>query len=154
MKQSEKITSAMFIREVHMTFKTLNTRKIHTDSPQKVADFLIQEIGDQCSEHFVVLMVNNKNMIIKIDIISKGTVAETIVHPREVFRSAVKPLASGIIVAHNHPSGNIVPSKQDIETTKRLVEAGKIMGIPIMDSIIVGFDTHDFYSMKEHGYIA
>ena len=153
MKQPVNITSAMFIREVHMTFKTLNTRRIHTSSPNAVAEFLISELGDKCSEHFVVLMVNNKNMIVKMDVISIGTVAEAIVHPREVFRSAVKPLASGIIIAHNHPSGVIAPSKQDIETTKRIYEAGKIMGIPLMDHIIVGFDTHEFYSMKENGYM-
>lgn len=153
MKQSAKITSAMFIREVHVSFKALDTRRIHTSSPRTVADFLISELGHQCSEHFVVLMVNNKNMIVKYDIISKGTVSETIVHPREVFRSAVKPLASGIIIAHNHPSGNVQPSKNDVDTTKRIHEAGKIMGIELLDHIIVGFDTHDFYSMKEHGYI-
>lgn len=153
MKQSADITSAMFIREVHMTFKTLNTRRIHTSSPQSVASFLISELSEQVSEHFVVLMVNNKNMIVKYDVISKGTVSEAIVHPREVFRSAVKPLASGIIIAHNHPSGSVQPSRQDIETTKRIHEAGKIMGIPLMDHIIVGFDTQEFYSMKENGYL-
>jgi DNA repair protein RadC len=153
MKQPTNITSAMFIREVHTTFKTLNTRRIHTSSPRSVADFLISELSEQCSEHFVVLMVNNKNMIVKYDVISKGTVSEAIVHPREVFRSAVKPLASGIIVAHNHPSGNVAPSVQDKETTKRLHEAGKIMGIPLMDHLIVGFDTREFYSMKENGYL-
>ena len=153
MKQDKRITSAMFIREVVIKYKALSTRKIHTSSPRAVADFLIQELSEQCSEHFAVLMVNNKNMIVKMDIISKGTVSEALVHPREVFRSAVKPLASGIIIAHNHPSGNPYPSKQDIETTKRIHECGKIMGIPLLDHIIVGFDTAEYYSMKENGYI-
>ena len=153
MKQDTKVTSAMFIREVVIKFKTLNTRKIHIQTPRLVADFLISELSEQCCEHFAVLMVNNKNMILKMDIISKGTVSETIVHPREVFRSAVKPLASGIIIAHNHPSGNVAPSKQDIETTTRIEAAGKIMGIPLIDHIIVGFDTHEYYSMKENGYM-
>ena len=145
--------TASFIREVHMTFKSMDTRLIHTNSPRSVADFLISELSEQVSEHFVVLMVNNKNMVVKYDVVSKGTISESIVHPREVFRSAVKPLASGIIIAHNHPSGTVYPSRQDIETTKRIHEAGKIMGIPLLDHIIVGFDTQEFYSMKENGYL-
>jgi DNA repair protein RadC len=93
-------------------------------------------------------------MVVSYSVISVGTVSEAIVHPCEVFLSAVLTLASGVIVAHNHPSGNHLPSKQDIETTKRLAEAGRIMGIQLVDHIIIGFNNAgDFYSMKENGYI-
>ena len=80
-----------------------------------------------------------------------GTITEAIVHPREVFRDAIKEGGCGIIVVHNHPSGVTDPSPQDINTTKRLIEAGKIIGIPLLDHIIVT-DT-SFFSMKENGII-
>ena len=90
-------------------------------------------------------------MLIKKSVVSIGTITEAIVHPREVFRDAIREGGSGIIVTHNHPSGNPSPSKQDIETTRRLIEAGKIVGIPLVDHIILTDST--FYSMKENGYI-
>jgi len=91
-------------------------------------------------------------MLLKKIIVSIGTITEAIVHPREVFRDAIKEAGSGIIVTHNHPSGNASPSKQDIDTTKRLVEAGKIVGIPLLDHIIL--TNSSYYSMKENGYMA
>lgn len=90
-------------------------------------------------------------MLLKKSIISIGTITEAIVHPREVFRDAIREGGSGIIVTHNHPSGILTPSRQDIETTRRLVEAGKIVGIPVVDHIIL--TNSSFYSMKENGYI-
>jgi DNA repair protein RadC len=148
-----KLSTSSYIREVKITYKTLKTKRIHVSSPNAVKNFLIELLGNECKENFAVLLVNNKNMLVKCDIISRGTVSEAIVHPREVFVSACRSLASGIIICHNHPSGVLNPSKQDIDTTRRLVECGKIMGIPLMDHIIVGFDTEEYYSMKENGYV-
>ncbi len=123
----------------------------HISSPDAVWQLLLPEIACLQKEEFRVLVVNNKNMLLKKSIISIGTITEAIVHPREVFRDAIKEAGSGIIVTHNHPSGNTTPSKQDIETTKRLIEAGKIVGIPLLDHIIL--TNLSYYSMKENGYL-
>ncbi len=124
----------------------------HISSPGAVWNLLLPEIACLQKEEFRVLVVNNKNMLLKKTVVSVGTITEAIVHPREVFRDAIKEAGSGIIVTHNHPSGNASPSKQDIDTTKRLVEAGKIVGIPLLDHIIL--TNLSYYSMKENGYMA
>jgi DNA repair protein RadC len=120
-------------------------------TPLAVWELLLPETAGLQKEEFRVLVINNKNMLIKKSVVSIGTITEAIVHPREVFRDAIREGGSGIIVTHNHPSGNPSPSKQDIETTMRLIEAGKIVGIPLVDHIILTDST--FYSMKENGYI-
>lgn len=120
-------------------------------TPLAVWELLLPETAGLQKEEFRVLVINNKNMLIKKSIISIGTITEALVHPREVFRDAIKEGGSGIIVTHNHPSGILTPSRQDIETTKRLIEAGKIVGIPVVDHIIL--TNSSYYSMKENGYI-
>ena len=143
------------IREVVIQFKPLDTERIKVNNPERVSAFVQAKIGNDARESFILLCVGNKNEVVSYSVISVGTITEAIVHPREVFIPAIMTKASGVIVAHNHPSGNHLPSRQDIETTKRLVDAGKIIGIPLMDHIIVGFDTTigEFYSMRENGYI-
>jgi DNA repair protein RadC len=121
------------------------------NSPAAVWEYLLPDTAGFEKEVFTALIINNKNTLLKKKIISIGTVTEAIVHPREVFREAIREGGSGLIVTHNHPSGNLSPSKQDIETTGRLIEAGKIVGIPLVDHIIL--TTESFYSMKENGYI-
>jgi DNA repair protein RadC len=123
----------------------------HISSPGAVWQLLLPEIACLNKEEFRVLVVNNKNMLLKKTVVSVGTITEAIVHPREVFRDAIRESGSGIIVTHNHPSGNAAPSKQDIETTKRLVEAGKIVGIPLLDHIIM--TNSSYFSMKENGHM-
>ena len=120
-------------------------------TPLAVWELLLPETAGSLKEEFRVLVINNKNMLIKKSIISIGTITEAIVHPREVFRDAIREGGSGIIVTHNHPSGILTPSRQDIETTKRLVDAGRIVGIPVVDHIIL--TNSSYYSMKENGYI-
>ncbi len=121
------------------------------NSPSLVWEFLLPDTAGYEKEVFIALIINNKNILIKKKIISIGTVTEAIVHPREVFRDAIREGGSGLIVTHNHPSGNLTPSKQDIATTERLIEAGKIVGIPLVDHIIL--TTESYYSMKENGHI-
>ncbi len=122
------------------------------NTPLAVWELLLPETAGLQKEEFRVLVINNKNRLIKKSIVSIGTITEAIVHPREVFRDAIREGGSGIIVTHNHPSGNLSPSRQDIETTKRLIEAGKIVGIPLVDHIIL--TDSSYYSMKENGYIS
>ncbi len=119
-------------------------------SPKDVWDEL-KDIRDHKKEHFVIFFLDSRNQEIKREIISVGSLNANLVHPREVFEPAVRYLAAQVIVAHNHPSGDTSPSREDLEITKRLVEAGKIMGIEIIDHIIVGKTT--YLSLKKDGVI-
>lgn len=107
----------------------------------------LRDIRDNKKEHFIIFYLDPRNQKIKREIISIGILNANIVHPREVFEPAVINLAAQIIIAHNHPSGNTDPSEADFELTKRLIEAGKILGIEIIDHIIVTKDL--FFSFKE-----
>lgn len=133
----------------------VSTKKVKVLSPESVANILkamlsVEGEGALLQEHFWSIGLNNKNVIQYIDLVSLGTINESIVHPREVFRMAVKESCAGIIIAHNHPSGDVTPSKDDTSTTERLKSAGDILGIPIIDHVIIG-DT--YLSMKETGYL-
>ena len=108
-------------------------------------------IADANKEFFVTLYLNTKNGIIRQEVISVGSLNANIVHPREVFRTACLVSASSIIVAHNHPSGDPTPSREDIELTKKLVESGKIMGIDVLDHVIIGHDS--CYGFQEMGLL-
>jgi len=114
------------------------TSKISLNSSREVADYLKEKLGREKKEHFVILMLDSHNKLIGINDISVGTHNASLVHPREVFEPAVRHVASKVIIAHNHPSGDTVPSKEDIEITQELVKAGKIMGIEVIDHIIIG----------------
>ena len=99
-------------------------------------------------EHFCVVLLSANNAVIGIETISIGTLTNTQVHPREVFKQAIRQSASGVILAHNHPSGDSVPSDEDLYLTERLVEAGHIIGIHVIDHIIVGEDS--YYSFRDN----
>ena len=120
-------------------------------SPEDAAAFLMTDMSSLTQEHFVVLFLNVKNEILHKQTIFIGSLNSSIVHPRDIFREAVKRSAASIICAHNHPSGNPSPSPEDIEVTKRLIEAGSIMGIEVLDHVIIG--DHKFISLKEKGYM-
>ncbi|MGE7666177.1 RadC family protein [Ureibacillus composti] len=120
-------------------------------SPKDAADYLIPEMSSLRQEHFVALFLNVKNQILHKQTIFIGSLNSSIVHPREIFREAVKRSAASIICAHNHPSGVPTPSPEDIEVTKRLLEAGFIIGIELIDHVIIG--DHQFISLKEKGYM-
>ncbi|WP_298470310.1 DNA repair protein RadC [uncultured Psychrobacillus sp.] len=120
-------------------------------SPSDAATYLMPDMTSLTQEHFVTLFLNVKNQILHKQTIFIGSLNASIVHPREIFREAVKRSAASIICAHNHPSGNPSPSTEDIEVTKRLMEAGKLMGIELLDHVIIG--DHQFISLKEKGYM-
>lgn len=102
-------------------------------------------------EYFYCLYLNNKNELIERKLLFMGTVNRSIVHPREVFKYAYLTSASSIICMHNHPSGDVKPSRDDIIFTKALVETGRIQSIPVLDHIIIGDE--DYYSFNDHGMI-
>ena len=120
-------------------------------SPEDAAAYLMTDMSSLSQENFVVLFLNVKNEVLHKQTIFIGSLNSSIVHPRDIFREAVKRSAASIICAHNHPSGNPSPSPEDIEVTKRLLEAGSIMGIELLDHVIIG--DHKFISLKEKGYM-
>ena len=116
--------------------------------PGDAVEFL-KDLKDKPREHFVVLHLDTRNRVISRETVSIGTLNASLVHPREVFLGAIKACAATIIVAHTHPSGDVTPSAEDIQLTKRLHKAGKILGIEVLDHVIIGGDK--FMSMKEAG---
>ena len=109
----------------------------------------LTNVQEEAQEVFGILILNTKNKVVAAHEVSRGTLNSSMVHPREIFKPAVLHNAAGIICFHNHPSGDTVPSKEDIEVTERLVAAGEIMGIIVMDHIIVGDD--EYISLRDLG---
>jgi DNA repair protein RadC len=120
-------------------------------SPDEIVAQFRSKITDFNKEQFLVASFDTRQKVIGIDNVSTGTVNASLVHPRETFSSAIKRIAASVIVAHNHPSGDIEPSEEDIKITKRLTEAGKIIGIELLDHIIV--TRTNYFSFKEKGMI-
>jgi len=120
-------------------------------SPKDAASFLMTDMTSLKQEHFVVLFLNIKNQVLHRQTIFVGSLNASIVHPREIFREAVRRSAASIVCAHNHPSGNPAPSPEDIAVTKRLMEAGSIVGLELLDHMIIG--DHQFISLNEKGYM-
>ena len=112
--------------------------KVLITSPESIADLFMEEMRYYRKEFFNVLLLNSKGEIISIEKSSVGDLSSTIVHPREIFSGAVRRSAAAVVFVHNHPSGNPEPSSEDQEVTLRLIEAGKILGIRVLDHIIIG----------------
>ncbi|MGG4499074.1 RadC family protein [Brevibacillus reuszeri] len=119
--------------------------------PSDVAELMMEELRHLKQEHFVCLFLNTKNKVLAKKTIFKGSLDASIVHPREIFKEAVKLSCSSIICVHNHPSGNQFPSSEDIEITNNLRITGETIGIPVIDHIIIG-DGH-YYSLNEQGHM-
>lgn len=110
-------------------------------SPSQIAERFNTRFKGTDQEHFILLILNTKNQIIHEQTLFIGTLNSAIIHPREVFKTALKWSANAIIVLHNHPSGDSTPSKADIETTRRLMACGEAMGIELLDHIVIGEDS-------------
>ena len=120
-------------------------------SSKDVLDFLADEMRSLEQETVRVLLLNTKHMLLHSAVISVGGLNYSPIHPREVYKQALKFSAAGIILVHNHPSGEAAPSEQDIKLTKRLKEAGEIMGIPLLDHLIIA--ETGYYSFSEENII-
>ena len=124
---------------------------IFIKSPDDVSDLLMEKMRYFQQEHFVVLYLSTKNMVIHQETMFKGSLNTSIVHPREVYKEAVKRSAAAIICVHNHPSGDPSPSREDIEVTRRLHECGEMIGVDFLDHIIIG--SGKYISLKEMNFI-
>jgi DNA repair protein RadC len=118
-------------------------------SPRESAELLMRVLADQPTEVFAMLCLSTKHRIIAYHEVSRGTLDSTLVHPREVFKAALLANAAAIVLSHNHPSGDPSPTSDDLEVTRRLVAAGEILGILVLDHIVVGDGC--YFSFKEAG---
>ncbi|MBB6674239.1 RadC family protein [Cohnella nanjingensis] len=117
--------------------------------PQDAADLLMEELRHLREEHFVVLFLNTKNQVVGRETLSIGSLNASVVHPREVFRAAIRRSSASILCAHNHPSGDPTPSPEDLQLTRRLSEAGELIGIELLDHLVIG--DNRYVSLKELG---
>lgn len=126
---------------------------IHTkiEKPLDIMEFLMEEMKYLTQEYFNVVLLSTKNIVIDVENITKGIVNASLVHPREVFKNAIRKNSTSIILAHNHPSGDPTPSAEDKSITKRLSEAGEIIGIKVLDHIVIGDGS--YISFKEMGML-
>ncbi len=144
---------AMKITAMFEIFK--RTNRLHKKGFNKkignaedVFNYFVDELRDKKKEHFYALLLDTKNRIIAEELISIGILDASLIHPREVFKSAIKASSNSIILVHNHPSGDCNPSKEDKEVTKILENSGDLLGINVLDHIIIGKDK--YYSFKEN----
>jgi len=140
------IVSLRLVKETSLLYKDRAIR-----SPEDGYNLFKQFLGELDREYFVVMCLDVKNQPTAINICHIGSLNASIVHPREVMKTAILSNSASILVLHNHPSGNPLESPEDIEVTKRLAEAGRIIGIELLDHLIVG--DNNFISLKEKGYI-
>jgi len=133
------------------TIERPRERKEKIRTPEDIVTFFSPCLRDARHEIFKVILLDGANRIIRDYTVSEGTLNASVVHPREVFKPAVDELASAVILVHNHPSGNIAPSPEDRAVTQQMVEAGRCMGIPVLDHIIIA--GKDYYSFAREGLI-
>jgi len=119
--------------------------------PADAAGMVMEDMMNLDREHFRVMLLDSKNAVISVETVSIGTVNASIVHPREVLKPALEKSATSIILVHNHPTGSVSPSREDILITRRFEKCGRILGIDVVDHIIIG--DNKYVSMKEGGYL-
>lgn len=119
----------------------------HINNAEDVFEYLVGKLQDQQQECLVTLFLNTKNMIIRERVIYKGGLDSSVAHPREIYKEAMACSAARIIIAHNHPSGNVTPSKADIELTRMIASTGNVVGIPLLDHLIIG--KNRYISLRE-----
>jgi DNA repair protein RadC len=126
------------------------------DNPQRIADFLREDNRGYEVEHFQAVLLNSRRKLIRVALISQGIVDTLLVHPREVFKSAIAANASAVVLVHNHPSGDPAPSPADISATRDLIRAGQLLKIEVLDHVILGRRTaengRDYASLRELGF--
>ena len=140
------IVSIKMVKESSFLYQT---RQIL--SPNDAYEMIKEQLEGLDREQFIIACLNTKNEPTNITVVSVGTLNKAIIHPREVFKTAILSNAASIMAFHNHPSGETTPSQQDIQLTHRLYEAGELLGIKLLDHLIIGDGT--FTSLKEKGYL-
>ncbi len=151
--KSGKASQIMALSELFKRFRTLRAgrKNVKIVSPKDLAELLMGEMSYLNQEVLKVITLSTKNTIIEAKDVFRGSLNNSIVHPREIFKRAISSHSASVIICHNHPSGDPTPSREDINITLRIKECGKIIGIPLIDHIIIG--NNKFVSLKEKGLI-
>jgi len=146
--------AAQVLAAVELGRRTLtraDRHRVQVTGPRAVAELLLPLYGNRPVEQFGVVLLDTKHRVMRTTVVTVGTLDASIVHPREIFREAAAAGAAAIVVFHNHPSGDPEPSQEDVALTRRLIAAGVLMGIDVIDHLILG--NVCYVSMKEQGYI-
>ena len=143
--------AATILAAVELGRRVAGAQKIRFSSPEACVNFLMPRLRYEGNEKFVVMLLDSKNQLIKMQQVSEGSINASVVHPREVFAPAVLHRAACVLAAHNHPSGDPAPSREDRRLTSALKETGIVMGIPLLDHIIIGDGR--YFSFRENGYL-
>jgi len=146
--------AAQVLAAVELGRRTLTRagrQRVQVTTPRAVAELLLPLYGNRTVEQFGVVLLDTKHRVMRTTVVTVGTLDASIVHPREIFREAAAAGAAAIVVFHNHPSGDPEPSKEDVVLTHRLIAAGVLMGIDVIDHVILA--NVRYCSMKEEGYI-
>lgn len=141
----------IYIKELDVVYKKTKHKPFNccVNHSKKLADFFTPILKDRTEENFYVALLDSQNNIVGYQLISRGTLNSTIVHPRDILKAALLTNAASIVLVHNHPSGEFKPSQQDRELTIRIKEACKIMGITLLDHIIIGDGYYSFFDMND-----
>ena len=156
-----KIKALQLSTQIEIAKRMMQSKRssqIFLDEPQKVWDYLYPEVRADSVEKVWVLCLDRKNKLIRAEPITSGTASGSLVHPREVFRPAIRHGASAIILAHNHPSGDPAPSSADLKVTKKILEASKAVDLSMLDHVIIGEpdacqQSLGFYSFSDEGLL-
>ncbi len=140
--------AALIVAALEFVRRRVKEEGVKIQSPVDVVP-LIQHYANRKQEHFITISLNGANEVMNIRVVTIGLIDKSHVHPREVFADVLMERASSLIVAHNHPSGSLTPSREDMAVTKQLKEAGELLGIKLLDHII--FSHRGYYSFLEHG---
>ena len=148
-KACELLAAIELGKRLNQKIDNLNQLKVYSSS--SIYDYYKDKVGDKLQEYFYCVYLDTKNHIIKDKLLFIGTINESLIHPREIFKEAYLLSASSIICIHNHPSGNVNPSNNDIIMTKQLIEVGKILGIKVLDHIIISRD--NYFSFNDNDLV-
>ncbi len=149
-----KVKAATILAAVELgrrTYEQGTAQRAVIRSPEDAALYAMPKLRYERREHFSVMLLNTKNQVLGMPVVSVGSLTASIVHPREVFHEAISHSAASMILFHNHPSGDPTPSREDLSVTQRLVKVGRIMDVPVVDHIIIG--DNRFISMKKEGML-
>lgn len=149
MAKACQIKAALELGRRLRTFK--DNCSVYIKTPGDAAEFIMEDLRHLKKEYMKLMLLNTKNMVISVKDVSIGSLSSSIVHPREIFVEAIKASSASIIIFHNHPSGDPTPSQEDINITRRIYEAGKVIGIELIDHIIIG--DGNYISLKEKNVI-
>jgi DNA repair protein RadC len=140
-----------YVRRVSVRYGKKHKTAVDIRGPEAIAKLARKIIKENGKEHLIMFCLDGNHSVVAYNVVAVGTATSAPVHPREVFQPAIMTGAVSIVLCHNHPSGNVEPSREDLSVTKTLLEASKYLGIKFLDHVIVGQDA--YHSMHEHGQL-